>query len=48
MLYNNETFYNIECFYNEFNNGTCATTRRFKIADSFYLNDNIKFYQVIN
>ena len=29
-------------FYDKFNGGTCATTRRFKIADSFYLNDNIQ------
>ena len=29
-------------FYDQFNGGTCATTRRFKIADSFYLNDNIQ------
>ena len=29
-------------FYDQFNGGTCATTRRFKIEDSFYLNDNIQ------
>jgi hypothetical protein len=29
-------------FYDQFNGGSCGTTRRFKIKDSFYLNDNIQ------